>query len=284
MPEDAVKISPLVSDRLSTFRTHHTFTHYAEFKTVEEFHAQAKWARERRIPLFILGGGSNVLFAKSTINTLILRNRLPRTITKISDGTIEVSSAAPVATVLAWCQERNLDSFYYLASVPATVGGAIAMNAGRGKNNGKTIFDYLYSLKVFHDGELRDIVRSEIPVSHRMTPFTGAKTHLIVSAVFKFPPTDITQGNPRLDRIQWSKDNQDYTAASCGSVFREFNPRVMHFMRGKRLLGASFSSKTLNWILNSGKSPRPIVWLIRATSLLHRLLGKRASLEIIEIK
>lgn len=277
------KITSLKSDRLSCFRTEHTFQHYAEFTSMEEFLSLRQWAIDQGIPFLILGGGSNILFKRHRVRSLILKNKLPKTLTELDPCSIEASSTTMVASILSWCYERQLSSFYYLASVPATVGGAIAMNAGRGRKHRQTIYDFVQSVTILRGDRVQVLSRDQIPLDYRKTPFTGIKNDLVLSATFRFQPAEIT-GNPRQERVQWSKENQDYSAPNCGSVFKDFAPRLLSMMRGKRFLNASYSTKTLNWMLNSGSKSWPLVVLIRITQLLHRLTGRRAQLELIEVE
>ena len=71
-----VEVKTLESDRLSTFRTAHRFMHYGEFTTVNEFREFRSFARERDLPILVLGNGSNVLFTRGRIRSLVLLNRL----------------------------------------------------------------------------------------------------------------------------------------------------------------------------------------------------------------
>jgi UDP-N-acetylmuramate dehydrogenase len=275
----------ITSDRLSFYRTQHQFRYFGEFATVEEFLAFSAWARGRSLPVLIVGAGSNLLFIRRRISTVVLKNRLPRMFRVLDARTVEVSSSVMVAEVLKWCETQKVDSFYYLASVPATVGGAVAMNAGRGQWHNLTIFDFVESVTYVDGDHLRTVTKDEIVRGYRETPFTGLHANLIVSVVFAFP--DPMKGeNPRRERIAWSKANQDNQASNCGSVFKQWDPVVMHWLRrhGVRIGGAGYSRKTINWIANTGEKAWPIVCLIRLTQALHRLRGKRAILEVIEVK
>lgn len=282
--EPVPKIDRITSNRLSCFRSEHEFLHYGEFESVSEYTAYRNWSEKNGVPLLILGAGSNILFARRRIRALVLRNRLPKVVREIDGQTLEVSSTVMLAQVLKWCEERDLDSFYYLASVPASVGGAVAMNAGRGRSHGKTIYDFVESVTVLEEcGDIRTLQRGEIPVDYRETPFTGVQSRLILSVVFRFSPLTL-EGSPRRERILWSKANQDHSLPNCGSVFRKYQWSIMKRLKGVRFFKASYSKKTDNWILNSGKSSWSVVWLIRLTMLLHRIVFRRAHLELIEVK
>ena len=118
----------------STFRTEHQFKHLVNITNVTQI---SDFLSLDNKDVFILGNGSNVLFKKHFIKTTILKNSLPQTIEKIDVHTYLVSSSCSIQKVLARCYKEKRDSFYYLSSVPATIGGAVAMNAGEVKNINK---------------------------------------------------------------------------------------------------------------------------------------------------
>lgn len=271
------------TNTLSTFRTRHRFLHFGEFKSVEEFISFRCWAREHGHKLYILGNGSNTLFASKTVHALVLRNRLEPRLEFLDECHVAVSSSVSIMAVLKECHARHLDSFYYLASAPATIGGAIAMNAGRGRGYNMAIFDFLESVSYVGDEGVVTVPSESIEHSHRWTAFTGIHDRLIVSAVLRFPAGHY-EGDPIADRIAYAKDVQDTSAPNCGSVFKECYGRLQVKLRGLRFGGACFSPKTSNWILNRGNSPYPIRTLISISKCLHRLLGKRAVLELVEVR
>jgi UDP-N-acetylmuramate dehydrogenase len=272
----------LESDRLSTYRTRHRFERYAEFSTVEQFRALCEQASREGRRLLVLGNGSNVLFRRGRIRTLVARNKLGRVFEDLGEGRVRASSSLMISVILKHCRDQRLDSFYYLASVPATVGGAIAMNAGRGRSFGQSIFDFVERVTWFEDGEIRTASAGEIPHEYRWTPFAGLTGKLVLEAVFRFPPSAETEDKIG-ERVRFSKETQDHSLPNCGSVFKESKGGLMLRLRGLRLLGASYSTKTANWLLNRSPSPRGLVLLIRVAQVLHRLIGRRAVVELIEV-
>lgn len=282
-----VDVSALDSDKLSTFRTRHRFLHYATFRDAATFRSLCDWAAERALPVYILGNGSNTLFTRHTVRALVLKNAIPEEIRPLGGDRFEITSSTQVMRVLKYCEKQGRDSFYFLASVPATVGGAIAMNAGAG--TGATIFDFIEELTYF-DGTAEVVLkRDQIDLAHRQTMFTGIQDKLVLRAVFSFPEIEMSESQIR-KRAHWARDNQDLASPNCGSVFRECHrPLVARFRFfppwGIRIPGfrAQYSRRVNNWIICRNSSSRPIVWLIRIVQLAHRLIGKRAIPEIIEV-
>lgn len=279
----SLHVQKIVSDKLSHYRTSNVFIRYAECKSVADFVEASKWAQDNKVPLFVLGNGSNVLFCAKTVKALVVKNMLPCTIEETGARELVVSSATPVARVIKWCLERNLDSFYYLASVPATIGGAVAMNAGRGIAHNQTILDFVTSVSYVENGREVTAAVSEIKLGYRQTIFTGVHSRLITKVVFQFPPA-VLKGNPAHERVAWSKEHQDYTAPNCGSVFRRSNGRIMRMLRGVSFGKAAYSRKTSNWLLYRGGTGLGLRVLILAAQVIHVVTRRRCELEIIRVR
>ncbi|AFY50748.1 UDP-N-acetylmuramate dehydrogenase [Nostoc sp. PCC 7524] len=277
-----VKIQSIESNKLSYFHTLHQFDKYAEVTTLEEFCEYYEWAKNNNIKVYILGNGSNTLFTKKRVQSLIIKNKLPKFINTLDDLHLEVSSSVLVMDILKYCQEKYLDSFYYLASVPATVGGALAMNAGRGRKHECTIYDYVESITFLENGCVKTLKNHEVERSYRETIFTGKHDKIILSAVFKFTPLN-SKDNLLIERLKWSKENQDHSAPNCGSVFKLSYYPIMKIMKGFSIGEATFSPKTANWIINKSQSSLPILILILIAKILHFLAFKKVKLEIITI-
>ncbi|MDV3347917.1 FAD-binding protein [Leptothoe sp. ISB3NOV94-8A] len=278
-------ISSLDTDKLSFYRTKHHFEKYGEFHTVDEFIQYCQWAQQRDVPLYVLGNGSNVLFKSRKISSLVLKNKLNKDIKPLGEGRFEISSSTQVIDVLRYCYAQSLESFYYLSSVPATIGGALAMNAGRGRQQNMTVYDFVESVTFFdfEQNQIKTLLPNEIVQGYRQTTFTGIQKKLILKAIFKFESISF-QSDPILERKKWSKEFQDYSAPNCGSVFKQADYRILRKLEGLSIGQSAFSKKTTNWILNKSKSSLPIRFLISMAQILHAFLGKKIELEVIVIE
>ncbi len=183
------------------------------------------------------------------------------------DGSGEVIAGAGVAcTALARrCVRWGLVDSEFLAGVPGTVGGALAMNAGA---FGSETWKHVTRAEVLdRSGVYRWIDRDAFDVGYREVgrpPDTW-----FVTAEFNFE-TGGSDGMARMrSLIDERKARQPLGLPSCGSVFR--NPEGDHAgrlieacgLKGKRIGGAAVSEKHANFIINSGDaSARDIEQLI----------------------
>lgn len=278
-----IDIKCISSSTLSYYKTQHTFKHYGEFHSIDELKHYLVLAEEKKLVVYVLGNGSNTLFSKKTIETLVLKNKIPKRIEALNDDYYRISSSVMISDVLRYCFDKSLDCFYYLASVPATIGGTLAMNAGRGKEHNQSIYDFVKCVRVYKDGDIKEFSPEEVVRGYRETIFSGFNNFFIIDAVFKFPIKKFTD-NPITTRLKWSKENQDNRMPNCGSVFKEANPHILGKFKGVRIGRSQFSKKTYNWINTKSKSSTTIICLIMLVKLFHIILGKKAILEIIQVK
>jgi len=281
------KIKSIESDTLSRYKTKHFFKYYGEITDPLDYINYVQWAKENSKKIYFLGQGSNTLFSKKNIDTLIIKNKIPKKINVLSkeNNLVEISSTVLMHEILKYCYKNSWDSFYYLASVPATIGGALAMNAGEGKQKKSSIFDFVESVTyIDEDNVIKTISVNNMQINYRETMFTGIQGKFIIKALFKFPPRDYEGINPIKERVLWAKENQDNIAPNCGSVFcSSFSP-IMRFMKGIKIGKATYSSKTRNWINNKSESNKPILTLIYIAKGLHFILRKECKVEVIKVK
>lgn len=278
-----VEVKSYTLNNISHYRTKNYFKRYGEIYSIDEFIEYCEWAQKNHVDLYIVGNGSNTFFAKKTVNTLVIKNNLQKYIKPLSELRIEVSSSVMVSEVLKYCAKNSLDSFYYLASVPATIGGALAMNAGRGKDYGVTIYDFVESVTFFEDGHIKTLAVNEIERTYRETIFTGIHSRLILSTILKFEKKEF-EDNPVVERREWAKEHQDNVGPNCGSVFKFSYIPILNMLKGLAFGKACYSAKTSNWILNKSSDPKNIVILITIAKSLHFIVGRKAILEIIVVK
>lgn len=270
-------------DNLSSFRTLNYFQNYYEFASLEELNNYLNEIKQDNKDYIILGNGSNIFFSKKLIKTAIIKNKTPSEIKDLGNNLYEVSSSTKTFSFLKFCLSRDLDSFYFLSSVPSTIGGNIAMNAGGGIKSNQFISNYLVGIKVFINGQVKIIKKNDAIFNYRSSIFSGINNIFIVSGIFKLNKKKFNE-NPIKKRQDWSKKYQDYTKPNCGSVFKFRSKYVAWILRGFSVGGAKFSSKTQNWILNKSKSPTSINLLIIICKLLNFVFFKKAKLEIIKVK
>ena len=117
--------------KLSTFKVGGQAEYLTLPKTPEQLKAALTWAREKGLPVTMLGAGSNLLISDRGLPGLIICTRALRH-TEFDEATGRVTAAAGEPwSSLAWKAARHgLKGFEWTIGIPGTVGGAVVMNAG----------------------------------------------------------------------------------------------------------------------------------------------------------
>jgi len=117
---------------LTTFGIGGEARFYIEALSIEEVKEALRFAQKRALPLFTLGGGSNIVIADSGFNGVVLAMRIPGTST-VEHGTyVHVTVGAGVVwdEFVVWTMAHGLNGLECLSGIPGTVGGAVVANLG----------------------------------------------------------------------------------------------------------------------------------------------------------
>lgn len=209
-------------------------------------------------PLFFLGLGSNLLVRDRGIaGTVIATQGGLNKLTCVEDNLVRVEAGVACAQMARFCARNSLGGVEFLAGIPGTMGGALAMNAGC---HGGQTWEYVEKVETI-DREGHHHIRStqDYQISYRsvVSPFQ----EWFVAGYFRLKPT---QKEHSLEKIRELLDRrmatQPINEPNCGSVFR--NPPHEHAARlieasglkGFTLGGASVSTKHANFIINQGNA------------------------------
>jgi len=141
----------------------------------EDVAEAAAWAGERRLPLFVLGGGSNVLISDAGFNGLVLRVQL-RGIQSVQGG---ASCLYRVAAGEAWddfvhrAVEDDCAGIECLAGIPGTVGGTPVQNVGA---YGQEVSSSIERVRAFdlHSREFTEFAAADCGFGYRRSRFNAS--------------------------------------------------------------------------------------------------------------
>ena len=233
---------------------------------------------------YVLGAGSNLLVDdKGEFEHVIYMGNYEKDMLTIDEaGIIKASSAIRIQTLLTFANKHGYGGAEYLYSLPAMVGGIVAMNAGRGKSYNKCISDYIISVEVVENGILKCLLKEECGFEYRNSNFLNTNS-IIHSVSLKFDKVPIEEGKKRIkERMEFVESNQALNLPSAGSVFKRSNGKIMRIMKllPQNKEGVHFSKKTINWISNGGKGTYDeAMKLINRVKFWHKILGQEVELE-----
>ncbi len=209
-------------------------------------------------PIIWLGLGSNVLIRDGGIKgTVVLTQGILDSIEPLDDQHIMVEAGATCAKVAKYCAKHNLHGAGFLAGIPGTMGGALAMNAGAfGSETWNIVRD---ATTINRLGEIKKQDKQAFEVSYRYV--TLPKDTWFLSASLHLQPGETEQQKAEIKALLKRRaDSQPIGLPSCGSVF--MNPANDHAARlidtcglkGFRIGDAQVSEKHANFIINAGNA------------------------------
>jgi len=227
----------------------------------------------------ILGNGSNILVDDKGIDGVVIKNTKACTDIEIEGNVVEVGSSVPLQRFVKFCVDNDLGSMEYLYSIPGTIGGAIYMNAGRGKKHNLSISDNLISVKIFDGEKIRRLNKEKCRFTYRGSIFHENDSWIILGAEFELENQPKEVGEKKIkDRMEKVKEWPIYKYPSAGTVFKQKSSLANKLLNGLKIGDAKIKG---GWIFNLGDASfYDVLWLINISRILSYLTFKKPELEI----
>ena len=236
---------------------------WAEPKDTKELKKIVLFAKKSRAPIFVIGGGTNVLVSDKGFNGVVVHLGSPFfKKLKINGTIVKVGAGYATAGLVRLCCSKGLSGLESLVGIPGTIGGAVYMNAGGWSSPlYKNIGDYVVSLKVMDShGNIRILKKEDLEFGYRRS---NLSPYIIMEAALKFGKEDSLALTSRCSKfLKMKKEKQVLDMPSAGCVFK--NPKDSNFttgqmidmlgLKGRRIGGAEVSQKHANFIINRGQA------------------------------
>lgn len=175
----------------TTFRIGGLARYFATVQTTEDLKSALSFAREKTLPVFILGGGSNVLISDEGFSGLVIKVEFGGiTVVKKEEENMLVAGAGEAwDEVVLHAIDAGAWGFENLSGIPGTVGGAVTQNIGA---YGAALSQVLHSVHVFDTKENceRTIAARECELGYRGSIFKKEEgRYVILNAVFALSHT-----------------------------------------------------------------------------------------------
>ncbi len=249
---------------LSTFGIGGPARYFVEVKEISHMQQLIAFCTEEGLEYFVLGKGSNCLFDSKGLNRLVIHNKIDFC-TELEPGSFHVGAGYSFSLLGMQTAKKGWSGLEFASGIPASVGGAVFMNAGAQK---QSTFDTLVWVEaVIADGSLVRFSKDEIAHAYRYSAFQDMKA-VIVSGLFSL--TQSSEARTRqLDLLSTRIRSQPYQDKSAGCVFK--NPTCTSAgalidacnLKGFSIGGAAVSQIHANFLINqSGASSEDVLALI----------------------
>lgn len=228
-----------------------------------ELAASLRSASEAGLPYFILGRGTNVLFADEGFFGLVVRldGDFQSFAIDHERRAIKAGAAVSISTLAHKAADEGLAGLEFAAGIPGSLGGSVIMNAGA---YGGQVSDVARKVRCFDpdSGRYFNLQGDELGFGYRESAFRR-RNLVVVSCLLQ-----LTRGDPEILRARIGeilarrRQNQPLSYPSAGSVFKNPSEAANGWSAGKlieeigakgwRIGGAVVSEKHANFIVNAG--------------------------------
>jgi UDP-N-acetylmuramate dehydrogenase len=169
--------------QLTTFEVGGPAAFYVEVRNLDDVTGALDFARQKKLKVFILGGGSNVLISDKGFDGLVIANRIKDLRFKIQDqeALVTIGAGENWDDVVAKCVEKGLYGIECLSGIPGSAGGAVVQNIGA---YGQTISEVVKSVTVVEigSGKIKDISSNQCEFEYRQSLFKKNPGKYIVTS------------------------------------------------------------------------------------------------------
>jgi len=235
------------------------------------------------LPLFILGGGSNVLALDEGYDGLVIKMATSKV--EVRGNEIFAEAGVIFSDLVKLASNSSLSGLEWAAGIPGTIGGAIYGNA---KAYSASIADLVKEVEFLDKGtlEIKILSGRECQFSEKNSVFKKDKNLIILSVVLK-----LEKGEKEIivkkskENICSRKEKQPLDYPSAGSMFINFQgeePSSVLIdkagLKGTKVGGAEISTKHAGFIINKGNASSDDV--LRLVDIIKKEIKKKHNVEL----
>lgn len=205
-------------------------------------------------PVLVIGGGYNLLVRDGGFRGVVISLARLTELKPLPGNQLDVEAGVTNRQLVAFCRERGLTGMEFLAGIPGSIGGALAMNAGA---HGGAVLELVVSLTTLRQTEVVTRTRTELRYGYRHLELMPGE--IILGARLQLVTGDQAAISERIDGyLAHRRQHQNVGHPNAGSFFR--NPaggeawRLIDQagLRGYRVGGAQVSEVHTNFLVNTG--------------------------------
>ena len=212
----------------SNFRIGGVARHFCVAKNFDALAEGVVEARSRRLPIFILGGGTNLLISDRGVRAVVIKPEFG--VLKADGCFVVVGAGVAMDALLEFSIRKGLSGLEWAGGLPGTVGGAIRGNAGAFRGEIKDVVRSVVSLPL--SARARKTVRrraEQCRFGYRTSVFKEKSgEEVIVEAVLT-----MRKGDPKAiraaieEKIGYRRAHQPLEYPNIGSIFKNVDVRLV---------------------------------------------------------
>lgn len=259
---------------------------FAEPASVAGVAELARWCADAKLPITVVGGGSNLLVRDGGVRGVVLGTGKLRDLALVAPATIRVGAGVSTGKVLSLAQKNDLGGIEFLGGVPGSVGGGMIMNAGTYLGEFKDVTTWVETVRLA-DGEV--IRRDNAACGFRYRHSDLPPSEVVVAAELALRPRPRAEIEAEVKALRKRRaEREPKKVASNGSTFKnppgDFAGRLIEAAgcKGWREGDALCSPVHANWLVNTGRATAAqlVTLIARVRAEVARVHGVALELEV----
>lgn len=227
---------------------------FAQPTSREQIGAALRFCHGAGLPVLVMGKGSNLLVGDGGFRGLVLSLGSGFSHIRREGNLLYATAGTPLITLCKTAREMGLSGLEFAYGIPASVGGAVYMNAGAYGGEVKDVLHRVWALTP--TGELREYAAKDIALSYRHSPFMESG-EIILEAAFSLTTGEPAAIGARMEELMGRRvEKQPLEYPSAGSTFKR--PEGAYAaalidgcgLKGRRVGGAMISEKHAGFLIN----------------------------------
>jgi UDP-N-acetylmuramate dehydrogenase len=291
----------------TTFRIGGQAAYYFTASDKDEFRDAIHWANKKTLPVFVVGGGSNLLVSDQGYPGLVIK--IANSNLAAKGSRLECGAGTPLGRAVTASIQAELTGLEWAAGIPGTVAGAVRGNAGA---YGSEMREVVENVEVYSREKARFSLYSnrDCRFDYRRSLFQSDQDKIIWQVILKLTPGNSGEINSLVQSHLASRQKGQPNFPSAGCVFRNLfledlkqaNPELARTaeeagvvkggkvgagwlidragLKGKKIGDAKVSLEHGNFIVNTGKATaEEVVMLI---SLIKQQIRDNFNIQLME--
>lgn len=165
--------------------------YFSEVRNVDELKATLTWAEHHQEPIFVLGGGSNIVISEKGFDGLVIRLGMKSVSTLVADHSVKIRCEAGLEwdKLVEYSVTKNWSGMECLSGIPGSVGATPIQNVGA---YGQEVADTIIEVEVLNikTKKLEFFSNQECQFSYRDSRFKSKDTgkYVVVAVCFELTP------------------------------------------------------------------------------------------------
>ena len=238
-------------------------------------------ARENRIPVTVIGQGSNLLVLDGGIRGAVIRMARGMRDCFVRGNLLVADAGTMLHAAASMAAEKGLTGLEFASGIPGTVGGGVIMNAGAyGGEMSQTVLE---AVVMHRDGTMQTIPAEELQFGYRHSALQGSED-IVCHVTFRLENGDRDGILARMKDLNRQRaEKQPLDVPSAGSTFKRpegaFAAALIDQcgLKGYAVGGARVSTKHAGFLVNTGDSAADYLNLVQTV---QRIVEERTGIRL----